>query len=204
MPDTNRGPAQLERYVLSSELPNPHKLTITAQYLQRSYPGQLPAVRRNANNIVVPVDLSSMEGVQVVINHIQIFVQNGIPVRFGLVPLASSPGSSAQLKVAHYLQETFGLASLMQFLEEVCGTCLKLSPLDLTAANRTRLLRRRVQYRPIKPVLRLPQRTEARGLKDRSCRLRKYSRTRISTPLWPERRIIRNGSELRARSHLSW
>ncbi|PLB40912.1 putative UDP-glucose:glycoprotein glucosyltransferase [Aspergillus candidus] len=97
-------------------------------YLQRSYPGQLPAVRRNANNIVIPVDLSSMEGVQVVINNIKIFVQNNIPVRFGLVPVASSPGSSAQLKVAHYLQETFGLASLMQFLEETAAKKSAASP----------------------------------------------------------------------------
>lgn len=47
------------------------------------------------------------------------FIKRMIPVRFGLVPTASSPESIAQVKVAHYLQETFGLASLIQYLEEV-------------------------------------------------------------------------------------
>lgn len=47
------------------------------------------------------------------------FVNRMIPVRFGLVPIASSPESTAQLKVVHYLHETFGLSSLIQYLEEV-------------------------------------------------------------------------------------
>jgi UDP-glucose:glycoprotein glucosyltransferase len=87
-------------------------------YLQPMYPGQLPAVRRDAHNIVVPVDLTSSDDMELVVKTLQVFVKRKIPVRFGLVPLASSPGAVAQLKVAHYLHETFGLASLIQYLEE--------------------------------------------------------------------------------------
>ncbi|KAF7177206.1 hypothetical protein CNMCM7691_005028 [Aspergillus felis] len=87
-------------------------------YLQPMYPGQLPAVRRDAHNIVAPVDLTSSDDMELVAKTLQVFVKKKIPVRFGLVPLASSPGSVAQLKVAHYLHETFGLASLIQYLEE--------------------------------------------------------------------------------------
>ncbi|GFF45487.1 UDP-glucose:glycoprotein glucosyltransferase [Aspergillus udagawae] len=87
-------------------------------YLQPMYPGQLPAVRRDAHNIVAPVDLTSSDDMELVVKTLQVFVKKKIPVRFGLVPLASSPGSVAQLKVAHYLHETFGLASLIQYLEE--------------------------------------------------------------------------------------
>ncbi|THC95780.1 hypothetical protein EYZ11_004733 [Aspergillus tanneri] len=87
-------------------------------FIHRTFPGQLPPVRRNANNIVVPVDLARSEDVGFVVRNIQGFVIKGIPARFAIVPVASTPGSSAQLKIAHYLQETFGLASLMHYLEE--------------------------------------------------------------------------------------
>lgn len=87
--------------------------------MRPTFPGQLPPVRRDAHNIVVPVDLTDTEDMNFVVKTIQVFVKRKIPVRFGLVPVASSPGSTAQLKVAHYLQETFGLASLIQYLEEV-------------------------------------------------------------------------------------
>ncbi|KAI9041154.1 putative UDP-glucose:glycoprotein glucosyltransferase [Aspergillus affinis] len=86
--------------------------------LQRTYPGQLPAVRRNANNIVVPVDLSSLEDLNFVVRTMQAFVQKGIPARFAIVPMASSAGQKSQVKVAHYLQETYGLASLIHYLDE--------------------------------------------------------------------------------------
>ncbi|KAL4872390.1 hypothetical protein BDV12DRAFT_162120 [Aspergillus spectabilis] len=91
-------------------------------YLRRTYPGQLPAVRRDLNNIVFPLDLTSTEDVDLIVTTIQVFVKRKIPVRFGLVPIVSSAGSIAQLKVAHYLQETFGLASLMAYLEESSRT----------------------------------------------------------------------------------
>jgi UDP-glucose:glycoprotein glucosyltransferase len=77
-------------------------------------------VRRDAHNIVVPVDLTNAEDMNLVVQTIQVFVKKKIPVRFGLVPTGSSPGSTAQLKVAHYLQRTYGLSSLIQYLEEVC------------------------------------------------------------------------------------
>jgi UDP-glucose:glycoprotein glucosyltransferase len=37
-----------------------------------------------------------------------------------LVPLSSSPESVAQLKVAHYLFDAYGLDSLVKYLEAVC------------------------------------------------------------------------------------
>jgi UDP-glucose:glycoprotein glucosyltransferase len=68
---------------------------------------------------VFPVDLTRIDDVDLIVTTIQMFVKRKIPVRFGIVPLAMSEGSVAQLKVAHYLQETFGLASLMTYLEQV-------------------------------------------------------------------------------------
>ncbi|PYH40559.1 putative UDP-glucose:glycoprotein glucosyltransferase [Aspergillus saccharolyticus JOP 1030-1] len=86
-------------------------------YMQRVFPGQLPSVRREANNVVIPVNLANADDVNLIVKSIQVFVKNKIPVRFGLVPIPSSTKSIAQLKVAHYLQETFGLGSLMSYLE---------------------------------------------------------------------------------------
>jgi UDP-glucose:glycoprotein glucosyltransferase len=53
-----------------------------------------------------------------VVNQVQTFIKRLIPIRFGLVPTASSPNAISQLKVAHYLQETYGLSSLLHYLEE--------------------------------------------------------------------------------------
>jgi UDP-glucose:glycoprotein glucosyltransferase len=88
-------------------------------YIQSAYPGQLPPVARDLQNVVVPVDLSKSEDILLVLQQILTFIKRGIPVRFGLVPTASSPEAIAQLKVAHYLQDTFGLSAFIQYLEEV-------------------------------------------------------------------------------------
>jgi UDP-glucose:glycoprotein glucosyltransferase len=79
----------------------------------------LPPVGRDLHNVIVPVDLSEPEDMVLVVKQVQTFIKRGIPVRFGLVPTATSPESIAQLKVAHYLQDTYGLSGLMQYLEAV-------------------------------------------------------------------------------------
>ncbi|KAJ5434480.1 UDP-glucose:Glycoprotein Glucosyltransferase [Penicillium cf. griseofulvum] len=87
-------------------------------YIAGSYPGQLPPVRRDLHNVVVSMDLSNPEHMMLVAGNLQSFVMRGIPVRFGFVPTISSPESIAQLKVAHYLFDAYGMGSLMQYLEE--------------------------------------------------------------------------------------
>lgn len=76
-------------------------------------------MRRNLHHAVFSVDLTDAQDIQLVIEPMQMFVKRKIPVRFGLVPTVSSPGAIAQAKVAHYLQDKFGLSSLLQYLEEV-------------------------------------------------------------------------------------
>lgn len=79
----------------------------------------MPLVGRDLHNVIVPVDLSNVDDVMLAIKQIQTFIKRTIPVRFGIVPTSSSPEAESQLKVAHYLQETFGLGSLIQYLEKV-------------------------------------------------------------------------------------
>ena len=87
-------------------------------YISSVHPGQLPPVRRDLHNVVLPADLSNPEDMMLIAGNIQMFIRRGIPVRFGLVPTSSSPESIAQLKVAHYLFDAYGLESLTQYLEE--------------------------------------------------------------------------------------
>ncbi|KAJ5552181.1 hypothetical protein N7494_001559 [Penicillium frequentans] len=87
-------------------------------YVQNAYPGQLPPVARDLHNVIVPVDLSKSEDILLILQQLLTFIKRGIPVRFGLVPTAESPESIAQLKVAHYLQDVFGLSAFIQYLEE--------------------------------------------------------------------------------------
>lgn len=76
-------------------------------------------VRRDLHNIVVPVDLTDREDIQLVVQTLQTFVLRRIPVRFGFVPTAFSTDSFQQVKVVHYLQDTFGLSGVLQYLDEV-------------------------------------------------------------------------------------
>lgn len=76
-------------------------------------------MRRDLHNIVFPVDLANAEEMEWVVERLQGFIHRKIPVRFGFVPTALSPGSIGQLKIAHHLQETYGLGSLIHYLEQV-------------------------------------------------------------------------------------
>lgn len=79
--------------------------------------GQIPQVRRDIFNLVVPVDLGSEEDVSLVVQRLQGLVRRALPVRFGLVPLTPTKKAEERAKLAYYLAENYGLTSLMSFLE---------------------------------------------------------------------------------------
>ncbi|KAI1175297.1 UDP-glucose:glycoprotein glucosyltransferase [Nemania sp. FL0916] len=85
--------------------------------MQISYMGQIPQVRRDIFNLVVPVDLASEEDVSLVVERLQGLVKRALPVRFGLVPLTPTKKAEERAKLAYYLTENYGLPSLMSFLE---------------------------------------------------------------------------------------
>ncbi|CAP81259.1 hypothetical protein E8E15_008571 [Penicillium rubens] len=90
-------------------------------YMAGSYPGQLPPVSRDLHNVVVSMDFSNPEHMMLAAGNLHAFIKRGIPVRFGLVPTTSSPESIAQLKVAHYLFDAYGIDSLVQYFEELAS-----------------------------------------------------------------------------------
>ena len=87
------------------------------QLLQRTYPGQLPQVRRDIFNLVVPVDLSLVGDVELVIEQLFSFVKRKLPLRFGLVMLTPTEAATKEAKIVYYLQENYGLSAAVAYLK---------------------------------------------------------------------------------------
>ncbi|EEP81948.1 conserved hypothetical protein [Uncinocarpus reesii 1704] len=87
--------------------------------LQRMYPGQFPQVRRDIHNVVVLLNLADGPDVQMLVSQIQTFITRKIPVRFGLVPTVVDQASMQQIRIASYLHQTYGLKTLLTYLETV-------------------------------------------------------------------------------------
>ncbi|KAI9740820.1 MAG: hypothetical protein M1818_004425 [Claussenomyces sp. TS43310] len=85
--------------------------------LQRTFPGQLPAVRREIFDVIVPIDLANSEDIEIVVMTIQNFVKRKLPIRFGLVPLTSSASALDQAKVTYHLLDTYGISAALGYLE---------------------------------------------------------------------------------------
>ncbi|KAL2045570.1 hypothetical protein N7G274_001998 [Stereocaulon virgatum] len=85
--------------------------------LQRTFPGQLPQVRRDIHNVILPMDLSDVKDVELLVETLQGFVKRKIPIRFGIVPTTNSEASVEQAKVAYHLLDTYGLGTLLAYLE---------------------------------------------------------------------------------------
>ncbi|KAH7192547.1 UDP-glucose:glycoprotein glucosyltransferase-domain-containing protein [Fusarium flagelliforme] len=85
--------------------------------LQRTYPGQLPQVAINLFHVVAPVDFTNLEDGRA-FGQLAQFMQRGITIRFGIVPLATTPESTAQTKVVYHLMETYGFEALITYLQE--------------------------------------------------------------------------------------
>lgn len=84
--------------------------------LQRTYPGQLPNVRRDIHNAVLPIDFTDPEHVSNVIETVIGLVRRGIPLRWGLVPQTQTPNAVEQAKIVYYLQHTYGLSAVTKYL----------------------------------------------------------------------------------------
>ena len=84
--------------------------------LNPTLPGQLPQVRRDIFNLIVPLDFSKLSDLQLIVDQLLSFVKRAIPIRFGLVPLTPTGEAIEQAKIAYHLLENYGLASLIAYL----------------------------------------------------------------------------------------
>ncbi|KAL5118425.1 killer toxin resistant protein [Pleosporales sp. CAS-2024a] len=96
--------------------------------LQRTYPGQLPSVRRDIHNAIVPVDFTSTEDVTTLVETILSLIERGIPLRWGLVPQTLSQGATDQAKVVYYLQDAYGLSSMLKYIQHSLNSKTLTSP----------------------------------------------------------------------------
>ncbi|KAI9799196.1 MAG: hypothetical protein M1825_004839 [Sarcosagium campestre] len=87
------------------------------QLLQRTYPGQLPTVRRDIHILVLPCDLTKADDLDLIVSQLQTFVKRLIPVRFGLVPLMTTQLAFEQAQLLYYLSESYGLSAALAYLE---------------------------------------------------------------------------------------
>ena len=101
--------------------------THLAHLLQRTYPGQLPQVRKDIFNLVIPVDLSLSSDVELVIEQLSSFVKRKLPLRFGLVLLTPTEAATRQAKIVYYLQENYGISAAIAYLEAYHASHGKLS-----------------------------------------------------------------------------
>ncbi|KAF0317714.1 udp-glucose:glycoprotein glucosyltransferase [Colletotrichum asianum] len=84
--------------------------------LQRVYPGQLPPIRRDIFNLIVPVDFSKIEDLSVV-SQLNTFVKRKLPLRFGLVPLTPTEESVGVAKILYYLLDSYGMEAFVDYLD---------------------------------------------------------------------------------------
>ncbi|KAI1771565.1 UDP-glucose:glycoprotein glucosyltransferase [Hypoxylon cercidicola] len=89
--------------------------------MQRTYPGQIPPIRRDIFNLIVPVDFTKSEDLSLVVEQLQSFIKRLLPVRFGLVPLTPTKEAEERAKTVYHILENYGLASLISYLD-ACRT----------------------------------------------------------------------------------
>jgi len=66
----------------------------------------------------LPVDLTNSEDVRLVADQLLSFVKRKLAIRIGLVPLAMTSGAAEQAKVVYHLLDTYGLSSVLAYLED--------------------------------------------------------------------------------------
>ncbi|GAA5943995.1 Kre5p [Sporobolomyces koalae] len=98
--------------------------TTVRDLLRPSHPGSMNLVARNLNNIVFCLDLSQPSSLVLVTRTVKQFINRGIPVRFGLVPLVTSVASPDSIEnelalTLWYLVDAVGRGQAIRLLEDI-------------------------------------------------------------------------------------
>ena len=69
--------------------------------------------------MVMPLDFTDLQDMELLVDTLQNFVKRTVPVRFGIVPLLSSPPAIKQTQAVYYLLDTYGLGAVIDYLSAV-------------------------------------------------------------------------------------
>ena len=69
---------------------------------------------------MLPVDLTEVKDVEMIVEQLQTVVKRRIPIRFGIVPLVANSAMLNQAKIIYHLWDTYGLSTLLSYLDLVC------------------------------------------------------------------------------------
>ena len=78
-------------------------------------PGQIPQIAKNIFHLAIPVDFSDSEDLSIVAQLLN-FLERGVPIRFGIVPLTFTSDGAAQAKVAYHLLKNYGIEAVGEYL----------------------------------------------------------------------------------------
>ncbi|KAK5082031.1 killer toxin resistant protein [Lithohypha guttulata] len=87
--------------------------------LQRTYPGQLPQVRRDIHNVIVPIDFHNVRHLDLIVNTLQTLVKRSFPLQLGLVPIGTDEPSRQAAKLSYHILDTYGLGRLLTFYQNI-------------------------------------------------------------------------------------
>jgi hypothetical protein len=81
-------------------------------------------MRKNVFNVILSLDLGTVEDIQVLVQQVQQLVQRGLTVRFGIVPVMEGegrhPGMSIKMaRVMHYLIDRWGRTEALRYFMRV-------------------------------------------------------------------------------------
>ena len=88
-------------------------------------------MRRDIHNVVIPVDLTDVKDIEMIVETLQMVVKRKIPIRFGIVPLVSTPALTDQAKIIYYLWDTYGLSAMFAYLELVSCNIEKIDRMNI-------------------------------------------------------------------------
>ena len=69
--------------------------------------------------MVMPLDFTDLQDMELLVETLQNFVKRTVPVRFGIVPLLSSPSAIKQAQAVYYLLDTYGLGAVIDYISAV-------------------------------------------------------------------------------------
>lgn len=98
-------------------------------YLQKFQPGQVPPLRQNTHEIIFVIDLTSSEKVDLLKEILNSIVSQGIPQRFGLIPMIDTENDRILANNLYSIIESKGIKKGIEYLSEIISPDFKIKSL---------------------------------------------------------------------------